>query len=273
VQQAALVAVIAAAAAPARAQGKLEAQYNATLAGLPIGKGTWIVDISDNQYTAAASGQTSGILRVFAGGSATGAAHGTIVAGQPVAANFATTIKINKKTDEVRVTLNGGSVKDFKVEPPPDENPERIPVTDAHRVGVTDPMTASLNRVPGNGDVRVPAACDRKIAIFDGRLRYDLQLAYKRMDTVESKKGYSGPVVVCSVAFSPIAGFIPSRYAIKYLAKAKDIEIWLAPIAGTRMMVPYRAQIQTPLGLGVVEATQFVSTAVPVRAARGAKTQ
>jgi hypothetical protein len=50
-----------------------------------------------------------------------------------------------------------------------------------------------------------------------------------------------------------------------------DIELWLAPIAGTRVMVPYRVSVPTPIGLGVMQATQFVSSPQPARAA--AKTQ
>lgn len=259
-------------AGPAHAQGKLEAQYHATLAGLPIGKGTWVIDIGDAQYTAAASGMTTGLLKVFTGGRATGAAHGIMTGGQTVSSNYATTITTNKKVDEVRVVVSGGAVKDFKVDPL-DDNPERIPVTDEMRQGVTDPMTASLVRVAGNGDTRVPEACNRQVSVFDGRLRYDLRLSFKRMDRVESKKGYTGTVVVCSVNFAPIAGFVPDRYAIRYLARARDIEVWLAPISGTRMLVPYRAQVETPLGLGVVEATQFVTSAPPVHLTKGSKTQ
>ena len=84
-----------------------------------------------------------------------------------------------------------------------------MPITEAHRQGVTDPMTGALARIPGAGDMRVAEACQRKIAVFDGRMRYDLQLAFKRMDNVQAKKGYSGPVVVCSIYFTPIAGHVP----------------------------------------------------------------
>ena len=92
-------------------------------------------------------------------------------------------------------------------------------------------------------------------------MRYDLQLAFKRMEQVKADKGYAGPVVVCAVYFSPIAGYIPSRTAIKYISKQRDIEVWLAPIAGTRVLVPFRAQGPTPIGEAVLEAAQFVSTA------------
>ena len=73
-------------------------------------------------------------------------------------------------------------------------------------------------RVPGSGDTFVPQACPRTLAIFDGRMRYDLKLAFKRLDQVKSEKGYQGPVVVCAVYFAPVAGHIPDRAALKYLA-------------------------------------------------------
>ncbi len=90
-------------------------------------------------------------------------------------------------------------------------------------------------------------------------MRYDLQLVFKRLDRVKSERGYQGTVVVCSVYFSPVAGHIPTRSTIKYLAEQRDMELWLAPIAGTRLMVPYRASIPTPIGMGVLQASQFVS--------------
>ena len=46
--------------------------------GLPIGKGTWVVDIGEKSFTAVASGMTSGLLKIFTGGKGTGSAHGTV---------------------------------------------------------------------------------------------------------------------------------------------------------------------------------------------------
>ena len=111
-----------------------------------------------------------------------------------------------------------------------------MPLTEAHQHGVFDPMTASMVRMPGNGELLSSEACQRTMAVFDGRLRYDMQFAFKRMDKVKATKGYAGPVVVCSAYFTPVAGYIPSRAAIKYLAKQHDMEVWLAPIAGTRVL-------------------------------------
>ena len=46
------------------------------------------------------------------------------------------------------MTLVGGVIKELSIEPPTPPQPERIPITEAHRRGVIDPMTASLVRVP-----------------------------------------------------------------------------------------------------------------------------
>jgi hypothetical protein len=257
----------------AHAQSRLEAQYAASLAGIPIGKGNWVIEVDETRYSAAASGTTTGLVRLFVGGRATGVATGTLSNGRPVASNYAVTIATKRHTDEVRFVVAAGTVKDIKLEPKQKPDPRRIPVTEEQQRGVMDPMTASLVLMPGAGDMRVPQACDRHLAIFDGKMRYNLKFAFKRMETVKADKGYSGPAVVCSVAFEPVAGYDPHRSAIKYLTRPHDMEVWLAPIAGTRVLVPFRAQIETPVGLGVVEATQFVSVPTPTRVTKGFKTQ
>jgi hypothetical protein len=258
----------------AQAQGRLDAQYTVTLGAVPFGRGSWLIDIREDQFTASVSGATAGIMRMFASGQASSAARGGVSRGQLLPSSYTSSIVTDKRYDEVHMALSNGIVKDYVAEPPSTPIPERVPLTDAHRRGVTDPMTASLMPVPGNGDTFVPEACPRKLAIFDGRMRYDLQLAFKRLDRVKSEKGYQGTVVVCALQFSPIAGHVPQRAVIKYLIDVRDIEVWLAPIAGTRLMVPYRVTLPTPFGMGVMQATQFVSVPQSARAATpGSKPQ
>src|SRR5947209_7454759 len=62
----------------AGAQGRLDASYVVTLAGLPIGKGSWTIDVQEDQFSATASGATSGLLRVLASGQGSSAARGTM---------------------------------------------------------------------------------------------------------------------------------------------------------------------------------------------------
>jgi hypothetical protein len=253
-------------------QGKLDARYSATLAGVPVGQGSWVVDIGDDHFSTSANGATAGVMRVFFySGQGQSAARGTISGGNLFPSTYASSIYTDKKYDEVRMVISGGNVKEFSAEPPNTPNAARIPVTEAHRRGVSDPMTAALVRVPGIGDAVAPQACQRTLSVFDGRMRYNLELGFKRFETVNSHAGYKGAAVVCSVHFIPIAGHVPDRYAIRYLTESHDMELSLAPIAGTRILVPYQISIPTPIGTGILYATQFSST--PQAGKASAKTQ
>ncbi len=245
------------------AQGKLDARYIVTLAGVQIGKGAWVIDIGDDQFTAAASGMTTGLLRVFATGQGNGASRGAVRGDNLVPTIFVSTVNNDKRVEELRIVLNAGTVKELVIDPPVTPNPDRIPLTEAHRRGVIDPMSAALIRVPGNADPVSPEACRRTVPVFDGRMRFDLQLSFKRIEKVQAHKGYQGPVAVCGVQFTPLAGYVPERAAIKWLIAQRDMEIWLAPIPGTRVVVPYRISLPTPLGQGVLEATEFNVAASP----------
>ena len=258
-----LVAFTIAAPNVAHAQARLDAQYEATLSGIPVGRGSWTIDIGDDQYTASAFGGTTGLLKAIANSSGTGAAQGRVVNGTLVGANYTASTTTSKKTEAIHIALVNGNVKEYGIDPTPPVDPDRVPVTEAHRKNVFDPMTASLLRVPGTGDVLTPEACHTGAPVFDGRMRYDLSLDFRRMDTVKAERGYYGQVVVCAVYFKPIAGYIPDRPVIKYLQSARNIEIAFAPLPGTRYLVPFRMIVPTPLGTAMLEATQFITQASP----------
>ena len=260
-------------AAGASAQARLDASYEVSLAGITIGKGTWVIEIGDDQYSAAVVGGSSGLLRAVSTGQGSGGSQGRVVKGQLQPASYTATIQSSNKTETIRMALAGGNVKDYSIDPEPPEDPNRIPVTDAHKRGVSDPMTSSLVRVPGTGDPISADACTVNSAVFDGRMRYDLNLEFKRLETIKVD-GYQGPVVVCAIYFAPLAGYDPNRAAVKYLIAQRHMEIWLAPIGGTRILVPYRLTIPTPLGTGKLEATRLISTPMVAHGAVAApKTQ
>ena len=130
-----LALAAAAMPAPARAQaqshGKLEAHYTASLAGIAVGKGSWVVDIDDTHFRAAASGITTGLLRLFTGGEGTSAAHGTFGTHGPFASSiYAATIITRHKTTESRLAIKDGNITTFKIDPPQDKDPERVPLVE-----------------------------------------------------------------------------------------------------------------------------------------------
>jgi hypothetical protein len=250
---------------PAHAQSKLEARYAVTLAGIPLGTGTWVIDVAPDQYTAVASGRTTGLVSLISNGSGSSGSRGAIQGASLVPATYVSSTISDRRSDDVRMTLRAGTVKDVSVEPQMPPSPDRVPVTDVHRKGVSDPMSAAIMPVAGSGEMLTPDACKRKLAIFDGRQRADIELAFKRMDRVHADKGYQGAAVVCTVLYKPIAGHRPERPAIKYLVETREMEMWLVPISGTRLLVPFRFSVPTPFGMGVLQATYFV--AQPTRAA------
>src|ERR1700720_48456 len=108
------------------AQGRLEAHYEATLAGIPVGRGAWNIDISDDQFSAAAAGGTSGLLKAFAGGSGTGAAQGRVVNGALVSTNYSASTTTSKKTEAIRMILVKGPIRKSPIEPEPPADPDRL---------------------------------------------------------------------------------------------------------------------------------------------------
>ena len=107
-QGAVAAALWVAAMVPAAAQSKLEARYSAKLAGITVGTGVWVVDIADDQYSAAVTGRATGLLRVFASGEGSGAVRGKVLKGALIPASYAATISSEKKTDEVRIAITNG---------------------------------------------------------------------------------------------------------------------------------------------------------------------
>ena len=134
---------------------------------------------------------------------------------------------------------------------------DRLPITDADRRGVSDPLSAML--IPANGDPLQPANCNHVLSIFDGRRRYDLTLGYKRLDKVALERSFSGAVLVCSVVLKPIAGYRSDSMLVKYVAGRRDMELWFAPVSGTSVMAPIRVSMPTLVGTLEIQADQFDS--------------
>jgi hypothetical protein len=258
-----LLILMAACASSVRAQGKFQAQYVVSLAGVTIGTGSWMAEIGEDTYTTEATGRIAGILRVFGDAKGSAAARGIIKDGRLVPTSYAGHHVSDDGDEGVRMSFNMGVVTELTAEPPPHPDPDSIPVTDADRRGVIDPISAGLIPVIGGEDLVSAAACARTLPVFDGRQRFDVALAFKRMDKVNPEKGYQGPAVVCAVRYQPRAGYRPNRVAVKFLVATHDVEMWLVPIAGARLLVPARIAIPTLVGTAVVAAGEMLTDVAP----------
>lgn len=249
----------------ASAQTRLEADYRVTLSGIPIGSGSWTIDVAEDRYTMSASGKSGGFLRAFSSGDGTAVIRGLIAGNRATPTSYTMSIRSGGKLDQVQMALASGAVKSLSVEPPVKPNPKRVPIVEGHKRGVVDPLTAGLvPRAGANG--MGPEACRRTASIFDGRQRYDLALSFKRMDKVRSQTGYEGPVIVCAVAYRPIGGYEAEKFTTRFLRETRDLEIWYAPIDGTKFLAVHRVVIPTALGYAVLQATRFTTTGKGTRA-------
>jgi hypothetical protein len=250
-------------APPAQAQGKVNAHYTISMTGVSIGKIDWRIDIGQTQYTATASGGASGVLSVLMNGEGTVTAKGALAAGGLVPASFTSSIADDDGTIKLQMTFADG-VASERFSPQPPERSDRLPVTDADRRGVTDPLSAVLIVTKLGGGVMAASDCNRTLKIFDGRRRYDLVLSYARMEKAAIKRGYSGAILVCSVVLQPIAGYRANSMIVKYVAGRRNMELWFAPVAGTSVMAPVSVLMPTLIGTLKIEADQFEAVAGPV---------
>jgi hypothetical protein len=245
----------------AHAEAKLDASYTISFARIRVGDIAATGVFGEREYAMSARGRAGGIMKVLVDGEASFSTHGTIKDGYPVPTTFTSKIVSDAETSDVTMVLDEGSVKELAAVAPPKS--DRVPVTQANRQGIVDPLTAMLFSAAAAGEGLSQDVCRHTLPIFDGQQRYDLKLAFKRMDKVTAEKGYAGPVVVCSVSYEPIAGHRASTPLVKYLSEGREMEMALAPVAGTRLLAPFRMLVMSALANLVIEANQFEATAQP----------
>jgi hypothetical protein len=248
----------------AHAEGKLDASYTILFARIRVGDIAATGVFGESEYAISARGRAGGIVKVLVDGEASFSTHGTIKDGYPVPTIFTSKIVSDAETSDVTMVLDEGSVKELAAAAPPKS--DRVPVTQANRQGIVDPLTAMLFSAAAAGEGLSQDVCRHTLPIFDGQQRYDLKLAFKRMDKVTAEKGYAGPVVVCSVSYEPIAGHRASSPLVKYLSEGREMEMALAPVAGTRLLAPFRMLVVSALANLVIEANEFEATAQPLDA-------
>jgi hypothetical protein len=256
---------------PAHAQGKIDATYTVGFARISVGNVTIAADLKENDYTIVTTGRVGGVMRILASGEALLATRGIIKDGRLEPRSFTSKIMSEDASEDVTMSIEDGNVTKLAVTPPADS--KAVQATEADRQGIIDPLTAMLVPAGAAGENLSQEACQRTLPIFDGRYRYNLKLTFKRMDKGSAGKGYAGPVIVCAVEYQPIAGHRASTPLVKYLSEGREMEIVLAPVAGTRVLAPLRWSVASMLANLVIQADRFEAAAPPpaAPAAAGAK--
>ena len=249
----------------ALAQGKLDVHYRIVLARVSVGEIKANIELSESEYRIAVNGRARGLLKALISGEAEMSVRGAIEDGSLVPAEYNSKLSAEAGTDTVSIVLDHGAVKELYVTPPP--IPNDAGDTTQPFQGVVDPLTALLLPAPAGQELSADP-CQRTIAVFDGRHRYDLKFAFKRLvKSSEPNRPYSGPVLVCSLAYQPSEPHHPNPLG-KYLSEGREMEIAFILLAGSRVLAPVRFSVASMIASLAIEVDRFEWTVAPANSAQ-----
>jgi hypothetical protein len=234
----------------------LKVNYNLSLAGLPLGKADLSSTFNGPKYEMQGSVKLSGLVRLFTGGKGAGTASGTIMGAQLQPQGFAVNSKSSGDQRTVRMALDDGNVADVEIVPPVEPKEDRVPVKDADKKGVIDPLSALIMPAVASKSLTDQANCNRTLPVFDGAARQNIVLTYSETKKVDVP-GYSGPVLVCNARWVPISGHRTQRPSTKFMQENKDMNVWLAPVEGARVLFPIKVVVRTMVGMGELAAASW----------------
>jgi hypothetical protein len=249
------------------ADERLHVRYDASLTGIQVGKAEFIVDIADDAYSASGSAEVAGLAKLVTRGRGSTISKGAFVDSKVLPVIYSAASESDKKSEEIRMKLSNNVVEEYSVFPQQEFSSKRIPITEEDRTGVVDPMSAAIITVPNTADMLAKENCNRTVAIFDGKQRYNLIFSYDRTEQMKDVKGYSGPTLVCRVDYRAVSGHQPNRIQVKFMEDNKTIFVWLAPVENTRVLFPIRVSFLTMIGIVVVQAENFLTSPLEKQAA------
>jgi Protein of unknown function (DUF3108) len=249
------VAATAVAPSPAAAEpwpSHVQAVYKIEFNGFDIGTFEFSSAVNGQAYSVTGDAKLSALLGAFKWQGAT-RTSGALSGDTPHPTGYSFSFASGSKQGSIRMGFAGDKVTNVAHVPVHQPAPTTIPVRDGDLKGVLDPLSAvmAMARTPGENP------CTRKFAIFDGKQRFDLQLAYKRQDRVSDVRptGQPGIAYVCKVKYTPIAGHKPTEEA-RAMAANQGIEVSLRPVPSANLFVPHRIVIPTGAGTATLTAVR-----------------
>ncbi len=214
--------------------------YNGRMAGLRVMKATFDVDLAADSFAAVSGFRAAGLAGFFKSSTVSSDTTGRLVGGRVKPGDYHHVEVSGDKRREIVLRRRRGEVKvrarprlGSLGEPPASEDQKREAL---------DPLAAWLAIM-----LESPAApCDRRVPVFDSKLRYDLVFTSGGVDDIRTR-GYAGPAEKCVVRYRPIAGYDPEDLADEDVYKT-PIYVWLATVepgvrAPVRVAASFRAGV------------------------------
>jgi len=221
------------------------ANYIVTLGGINIAELQVGLKDDGKRYDIDASANVAGLGSIVASGTASVQSTGSSSGPGLVSQKFDLLTRARGEDFSIKVAYAGRNVESFVVTPPILDNVDRVPIERSQLSGVNDFLASFVLK----GGALDKSLCTRKARIFTGVERFDIALSYAKDDVATSQRtGYQGPVVLCSVHYTPVSGHFTSSDVTKYLANSDRILIWYAPMLDTGYFIPYRVLLTTTIG-------------------------
>jgi hypothetical protein len=210
----------------------------------------------------AADGRFSLLAGLLFSASGKTTSNGKLTSAAPQPARFTLDYDGGKKREQRRMSFARGAVSNVSIVPSKKPNPHNVPVSAAQLKDVLDPLTAAFLSVRSDAPAGDLEVCRQSIPVFDGRQRFDLVLTPKRSENLGkgAPEDLSGPAAVCRVRYRPIGGYRPDHPGVKFMTKTDEIEVWLVPVPGLSLYVPYKILVPTGWGSGSVTLTGIEAT-------------
>jgi hypothetical protein len=236
-----------------------KSKFTVRYGSITVGEATFNIDYDATTYTVDARGNTAGIVDVFAPGKGKAKSDGVIEPTKVIAQKHFVEYEEPEKTSALEVAFTGGDVAGVKViagKLRTKKSKRWVQIQPDQLKAVIDPASSLVIPVKPEavGDGR--AVCDRVFNVYDGDTRYDIALTYKSSREI-AVEGYKGNAFVCQLRYIPVAGHRRNEKNIEYMASNKDMEVWLAPMAGSSLFTPIRFDVPTWVGTVIAYPTYF----------------
>ncbi|WP_374546996.1 DUF3108 domain-containing protein, partial [Rhodoblastus sp.] len=143
------LAVAASSCAAASAE-TMHANYRVSLIGLPIGAAVADGSVAENHYKVDLHVKLTGLAAIISNLRMALESSGSVQGGVLSPTGYATIASNSKETRTLRMAMSDHAVRQVEVSPYWDDsaNPERVPLTEAHKRDIIDPLSAFIMPVP-----------------------------------------------------------------------------------------------------------------------------
>jgi hypothetical protein len=245
--------------APAQAKNaRVRAEYQINFNGLNIGDFKLNAVLANTEYTMTAQANISLLAGMLFDWSGNTSSSGRMMSRGPIPVAYSFGYKTSDKSERIDIKFSNNVVREIAVNPPSRPGVARVPITRKHMQNVVDPLSAIVMLSNVGANKSGADVCSKRLPIFDGKARYDLQLSYKGSKAIQAVNGYKGPAYICKVKFIPIAGHkAQGDDEANYAAKNEGMEVWMMPVPQAQLYVPYYINVPTPVGTATLTSSEM----------------